>query len=101
MAVQSAVACSEAKDGGLLVSWQLMECVPAWFVSFSLSVEDSFLSIMDTSFDFFCELICYFISPNASVCWYPLKNNAGRLSEKEKKSRYLRKILFVADVPMN
>ena len=24
MAIQSAVACSEAKDGGLLVSWQLM-----------------------------------------------------------------------------
>ena len=26
MAIQSAVACSEAKDG-LLVSWQLIECV--------------------------------------------------------------------------
>ena len=30
---------------------------------------------------FFCELICYFISANASVCWYPLKNNTGSLSE--------------------
>ena len=30
---------------------------------------------------FFCELICYSISTDASVCWYPLKNNTGRLSE--------------------
>ena len=30
---------------------------------------------------FFCELICYIISPNAGVCWYPLKNNTGSLSE--------------------
>ena len=22
---------------------------------------------------FFCELICHFISPNAGVCWYPLR----------------------------
>ena len=29
----------------------------------------------------FCELICYFVSPNAGVCWYPLKNNTGSLSE--------------------
>ena len=36
MAIQSAVACSEAKDGGLLVSWQLMECVLVWVVSSSL-----------------------------------------------------------------
>ena len=27
MAIRSAVACFEAKDGGLLVLWQLMECV--------------------------------------------------------------------------
>ena len=52
MAVQSAVACSEAKDGGLLVSWQLMECVLVWVVSSSLAVEDGFLFIMDKSFDF-------------------------------------------------
>ena len=32
MAIQSAVACSEAKDDGLLVSWQLMECVLVWVV---------------------------------------------------------------------
>ena len=32
MAVQSAVACSEVKDGGLLVSLQLMECILVWFV---------------------------------------------------------------------
>ena len=32
MAIQSAVACSEAKDGGLLV-WQLMECVLVWVES--------------------------------------------------------------------
>ena len=78
MAIQSAVACSEAKDDGLLVSRQLMERVLVWVVSFSLAVEDGFLFIMDKSFDFsvgqmrwgllffpsfFCELICHFISP--------------------------------------
>ena len=50
MAIQSAVACSEVKDGNLLVSWQLMECVLVWVVSSSLAVEDSFLFIMDKSF---------------------------------------------------
>ena len=30
---------------------------------------------------FFCELICHFVSPNAGVCWYPLKNYIGSLSE--------------------
>ena len=43
MAIQSAVACSEAKDDGLLVSRQLMERVLVWVVSFSLAVEDGFL----------------------------------------------------------
>ena len=38
MAIQSEVACSEAKDDGLLVSWQLMECVLFWVVSSSLAV---------------------------------------------------------------
>ena len=38
MAIQSAVACSEAKDDGLLVSRQLMERVLVWVVSFSLAV---------------------------------------------------------------
>ena len=52
MAIQSAVACSEAKDDGLLVSRQLMERVLVWVVSFSLAVEDGFLFIMDKSFDF-------------------------------------------------
>ena len=52
MAIQSAVACSEAKDDGLFVSWQLMECVLVWVVSFSLAVEDGFLSVMVKSFDF-------------------------------------------------
>ena len=47
MAIQSAVACSEAKDGCMLVSWQLMECVVVWFVSSSLAVENGFLFIMD------------------------------------------------------
>ena len=51
MAIQSAVACSEAKDGGLLVSWHLMECVLVWVVNSSLAVEDGFLSITDKSFD--------------------------------------------------
>ena len=52
MVLQSAVACSETKDGGLLVLWQLMECVLVWVVSSSLAVEDSFLLITDKSFDF-------------------------------------------------
>ena len=52
MAIQSAVACSEAKDGGLLVSWQLMECILVWVVSSSLAVEDGFLFVKDKSFDF-------------------------------------------------
>ena len=42
MAIQSAVACSEVKDDGLLVSSQLMECVLVWVVSFSLAVELAF-----------------------------------------------------------
>ena len=41
------MACSEAKDDGLLVSWQLMEGVLVWVVSSSLAVEDGFLLIMD------------------------------------------------------
>ena len=96
MAIQCAVACSEEKDDGLLVSRQLTECVLVWVVSSSLAVEDGFLLIMEKSFDFsvgqmwwglllfpffFCELICHFISPNAGVCWYPLKNYTGSLSE--------------------
>ena len=52
MAIQSAVACSEAKDDGLLVSWQLMECVLVWVVSSSLVVDNGFLLILDKSFDF-------------------------------------------------
>ena len=52
MAIQSAVACSEAEDDGLLVSCQQMGCVLVWVVSFSLAVEDGFLLIMDKSFDF-------------------------------------------------
>ena len=51
-AIQSAVACSEANDGGLLVSWQLMECVLVWVVSSRLAVEDGFLFITVKSFDF-------------------------------------------------
>ena len=51
MAIQSASACSEAKDG-LLVSWQLMECVLVWVVSSSLAVEGGFLLVKDKSFDF-------------------------------------------------
>ena len=52
MAIQSAVACCEVKDGGLLVSWQLMECVLVWVVSSSLAVEEGFLFISEKSFDF-------------------------------------------------
>ena len=49
MAIQSAVACFEAKGGGLLLSWQLMECVLVWVVSSSLAVEDCFLFITDVA----------------------------------------------------
>ena len=52
MATQSAVVCSEVKDGGLLVSWQLMECILVHVVSSSLAVGDGFCSIKDKSFDF-------------------------------------------------
>ena len=52
MAIQSAVACFEAKDVGLMVSWQLMECVLVWVVSSSLAVEDGFLFITNKTFDF-------------------------------------------------
>ena len=41
IAIHSAVACSEVKDGGLLVSWQLMESVLVWVVSSSLAVGSS------------------------------------------------------------
>ena len=51
MAIQSAVACSEVKDGGLLVSWQLIECILVLAVSSSLAVEDGFLFITDRSFE--------------------------------------------------
>ena len=51
MAVQSAVAYSEAKDDSLLVSWQLMECVLVWFYPLVLQGKMAF-SIMDKSFDF-------------------------------------------------
>ena len=49
MAIQSAVACSEAEYGGLLVSWQLMEYLLVLVVSSSLAVEDGFLFITDKS----------------------------------------------------
>ena len=52
MDIQSAVACSEAKDSGLLVSWQLTESVLIWAVSSALAAEDGFLFVMDESFDF-------------------------------------------------
>ena len=42
LAIQSAVACSEARDDGLLVSWQLMERVLVLVVSSSFAVEDGF-----------------------------------------------------------
>ena len=54
IAIQSAVACSDAKDDGLLVSWQLMECVLVWVVPSSFAVEDGFLFITDKSFASMC-----------------------------------------------
>ena len=47
MAFQSAGACSEVKDDGLLVSWQLMECVLVWVVSSSLALGGGFLFIVE------------------------------------------------------
>ena len=65
MAIQSAVACSEVKDDGLLVSCQLMERVLVWVVSFSLAVEDGFLllwirvlKVYSTGKDFHVENLC-------------------------------------------
>ena len=52
MAIQSAVAYSETKDDGPLVSWQLMECVLVWVVSSSPAVEGGFLFVKHKSFDF-------------------------------------------------
>ena len=52
MSIQSAVTCSEVKDGSLLMSWQLMECILVLVVSCSLAVEDGFLIVMGKSFDF-------------------------------------------------
>ena len=43
MAIQSVVACSEVKVGGLLVLWQMMECILVWVVSSSLAVNNGFL----------------------------------------------------------
>ena len=63
MAVQSAVACSQAKDGGLLVSWQLMECILVWVVSSSLAVEDDFL------FLFFVFCVFFFFVLFCFVCF--------------------------------
>ena len=51
MAIQSAVVCSVAKDGGLLMSWQLIECVMVWTVSSSL-LWKAFFFIIDKSFVF-------------------------------------------------
>ena len=66
MAVHSAVACSEVKDDGLLVPWQLMECILFWVVSSSLAVGDSFLFVTDKS------LYCWTLWANFSylVCLY-------------------------------
>ena len=50
MAIQSAVACSEVKDGGLLVLWQLMECILVLAVSSSLAVEDDWLFFLLQNF---------------------------------------------------
>ena len=49
--LETDIHCSEAKDG-LLVSWQLMECVLVWVVSSRLAEEDGFLFITDKIFDF-------------------------------------------------
>ena len=51
MAIQPAVACSEAKDDGLLVSWQLMVCILVWVVSSNLAMENGFLFDTNKSFD--------------------------------------------------
>ena len=69
MALQSAVACSEAKDGGLLVSWQLMKRVLVWVVPYSLSVENGFLLVTDNRFGFSVRRRDIFaIPPTAWVC---------------------------------
>ena len=64
MAIQSAVACSEAKDDGLLVSCQLMKYVLIWVVSSSLAMEDGFLFATDKSFDFSVGQMLFDIIPD-------------------------------------
>ena len=74
-----------------------------WGLRFGLHclvVEDGFLFITDRQFDFsieqmwwglllfpffFCELICYFISPNASMCWYLGFADKSRVKEQMHK----------------
>ena len=70
------------------VSWfGLYPPVLLWKIAFSLLWIKVLTSLQDRCGgvllfpSFFCELICYFVSPNADVCWYPLKNNTGRLSK--------------------
>ena len=67
MVIQSAVACSEAKEGGLLVSWELMECVLVWAVCFSLGLEDEFLMNLPKLGNKSQNRICYFLSTSLKV----------------------------------
>ena len=78
MAIQSAVACSEAKDGGLLVSWKFGLCPPVFLFIVNRSLTTSVGQIMRCDGGCY-KLICCYISPDADVCWYPLKKNAGSL----------------------
>ena len=69
MALQSAVAYSEAKDVGLLVSWQLIKRVLVWLVPYSLSVKNGFLLVTDKRFGFSVRRREIFaIPPTAWVC---------------------------------
>ena len=62
------LACSD----GLLVSWQLMECILIWVVFSSLAVEDGFLFVMDKSFDFSLGHMC-----TDGGCSFPLPSFAS------------------------
>ena len=52
MAFQSAVACSEEKDGGLFVLWQLTKCILVLVVFSSFALEDGSLFLTDKSLGF-------------------------------------------------
>ena len=78
MAIQSAVACSETKDGGLLVSWQLMECVLVLVVSSSLAVASFLLWIRVLGNVLVCDLVWVVSSSLAGASLFIMDESFGQ-----------------------